>query len=799
MRYNLFRRVLPLLGLCLLLSFRGQSQSEGAKALAQSVSTYSQLHLQEKVYLHTDRSSYLAGETMWFKVYKVDAMHHQPVELSKVVYVELLNNEQVPMAQAKIDVEAGTGNGYLELPTSLNSGNYVLRAYTNWMKNAGEGFFFEKPLSIVNTFKKLNAQKVEPSVEYDIQFFPEGGQLVNGLQSKVAFKAVDKTGQGGSFVGTVIDQKNDTVARFYTYKFGIGSFLFTPASGSTYRAIFKGPNGQIFTRSLPTAQEIGTVMQVTNTEPEQVRVNVQTKGTGTQRVYLLVHSRQDAKLAQAASVDANGQAVFTLAKEILGEGISHFTVFNDQRQPVSERLYFKRPQQQTFHLKATTAQRQYSPRTEVNVEVQAQDFKGAPALANLSMAVYRLDSLQTPEAEDILSYLFLSSDLKGQVENPQYYVSSPSLDVETATDNLMLTHGWRRFTWQDVLQPSFAQVAHLPEIGGHLVLAKVMNRQTGQPAQNVLTYLSAPSLKVALYGSRSDANGRVLYDVKDFYGTRDLVLQTDTRQDSTYQFEIIDPFSTEPPVLRPQPLQFQPSLLHKLGSNNIHLQVQSYHTPPSAYSFTGPVLDSVAFYGQPDRQFLLDEFTRFPLVEDVLREYVPNVQVRKRGKRFQFAVVDQFRKESYREEPLVLLDGVPIFNTDSIMTYDPKNIRKLDVVARKYYLGPMAFHGIVSFSTYAGNLKGFPVDPRALLVEYQGLQMHREFYSPVYETQEQQNSRIPDLRTLLHWEPYVQTGDDGKKQVRFFSSDQKGRYQVVLQGITNDGKAGSATYQFSVQ
>ncbi|HEV3251208.1 MAG TPA: hypothetical protein VGZ71_09675, partial [Puia sp.] len=128
----------------------------------------------------------------------------------------------------------------------------------------------------------------------------------------------------------------------------------------------------------------------------------------------------------------------------------------------------------------------------------------------------------------------------------------------------------------------------------------------------------------------------------------------------------------------------------------------------------------------------------------------------------------------------------------------PLKIKKLEIVTREYYLGSMAASGIMSYTTYKGDLDGFQLDPSSLVLEYEGIQLKREFYSPIYETDNQIASRMPDFRNLLYWSPDIKTDARGKEQFSFYSSDQKGRYRVVLQGITSDGLAGSQTFTFEV-
>ena len=132
--------------------------------------------------MHTDKNFYLAGEICWFKIYAVDAFFHRPLDINKVAYAELLDNTNHPVVQAKIALDKMGGNGSLYVPVTISSGNYKLRVFTNWMKNFSADYFFEKIVSIVNT-QQLNEQPLnQPALAYDLQFFPEGGNLVNGLQ-----------------------------------------------------------------------------------------------------------------------------------------------------------------------------------------------------------------------------------------------------------------------------------------------------------------------------------------------------------------------------------------------------------------------------------------------------------------------------------------------------------------------------------------------------------------------------------------------------------------------------------------
>ncbi|MDX5438756.1 MAG: hypothetical protein LPK03_16265, partial [Pontibacter sp.] len=340
------------------------------------------------------------------------AVNHQALDISKVAYVEVLDKEQVPVLQGKVALENGRGNGSFNLPLSLNSGPYMIRAYTNWLKNFGPDLFFVKPLTIVNTFKPLGLEPQGIAADYDVQFFPEGGHLVNNLPATVAVKAADANGKGADFAGAVLNQANDTVATFQTLKFGMGRFSFVPKPGNRYRAVLRGSEGQIITRNLPASRPKGATMQLASDGADKLKLTVHTSAESAElsTVYLLVHTRGKVKVAEAKHTDATGQVQFSIPKATVGEGISHFTVFNAAKQPVCERLYFKKPTH-LLQVNAATDQTPYSTRAKVGLAVKTRSLDGADEAADLSVAVFRLDSLNSSPQQSIESYLWLTSEL----------------------------------------------------------------------------------------------------------------------------------------------------------------------------------------------------------------------------------------------------------------------------------------------------------------------------------------------------------------------------------------------------
>lgn len=737
--------------------------------------------LQEKMFVHIDRDVYVTGETMWLKIYTVDATLHRPIDISKVAYVEIVDADNNSLVREKIALSEGVGSGTLFLPASISTGNYLVRAYTSWMQNFSADFFFKKPVSIVNAFVKLDQPAVaaNKASTHQFQFFPEGGTLLAGVPNRIGFK-----GSVGEFRGALIEEGgSDTIVHFKPLKFGMGSFDFTPASGKKYRAIVRAAGSPASNVGLPDVTSEGYALRVVDKgnvlSAEVTFLPAMQNGPA---VFLFVHTRQQMVKAERKSI-SQGKALFEIKKSDLKDGISHITLFDDRSRPLAERLFFKAPAN-VINITLQSGQSEYRTRTKVQLDLQTNR-----AVSQMSVAVYRLDSLApTQSPTHISDYFYLTSDLRGLVESPQYYFGNDA-EAVAAADNLMLTQGWRRFTWADLSKkPVFT---YAPEYNGHLVrgITKDMN---GNVVPSIFTYAAVPGRIIDMYPSRSNSKGEVTYEMKHFIGGQKILVYAD----SSYKVELQSPFSTAATTASLPELRLQPSVEKNLLARSVGMQVDKIYNEEH---YATPVIDSAAFYGAADETYFLDDYTRFPVMEEVFREYVPGVNVRKQGGDFKFFLHDTRNKKMFYETPMILLDGVPLFDVNKVMAYDPLNVKKLEVLTRKFYHGLGTYPGIISFTTYKGDLNGFELDARYVNLDYEGLQLQREFYSPVHDYEKENEARLPDQRSLLYWNANLATDDTGKQSPLFYTSDVQGTYQVVVEGMTKDGASGFATYIFKVK
>ncbi|HEX6847933.1 MAG TPA: hypothetical protein VF144_13200 [Chitinophagaceae bacterium] len=781
------------------------SQQVNNGSAVDKLRAYSGKAYQEKLFLHTDREFYISGEVLWFKIYYVDGAFHKPGALSRIAYVEIINEKNDPVLQATVSLLPGESNGSFYLPTSLSTGSYTIRSYTNWMKNFDAAYFFEKRITIVNTINTSEALVVTDTINTPVvNFFPEGGNLVNDIQSKVGFTVTDTRGGINNCRGYILDKNGDTVESFSPMKFGIGHFNFKPLKGNTYKAIVVFPGGIQLTKAMPEAFDNGYVMQLSENDRGQIIINIQRKnnseaGNTTEQLLLAVHTRQVLRVAEKIQVtnnNYNGELI--IDKNRIGTGVVHFTLFNGNDQPVCERLFFVKPSS-GISVTVKSDQNIYNSRKKISLTVSAQKDTEANSSINLSASVFKIDELQLTGDATIAEYMWLTSDLPNNVESPGYYFSNDA-NATKAADNLMLTHGWRRFKWDDILKGNDSFVKYLPEINGQLVKGRVTDIRNDQPAANVHTYLSITGNPFGFYVAASDSHGSVYFEVKNFYGNRQVISRPGIETDSLYKVEILNPFADGASGRKYTSYRLNEGLKAFLIQRSIDMQVQNIYSGDSIRNFKEPlIIDSLPFYGLPETEYKLDDYKRFTTMEEVLREYVTQINVGVRNGNLILKLFSTYARDFYRGRLFVLLDGVALSDPDKILTYNPLKVKKLDVISNQYIIGPCTFNGVVSFTTYEGNFDGFELDPKLVAIDYNGLQLHREFYSPIYETKEQLEKRIPDFRNTLLWSPDINTDAEGKASLQFYSSDRAGKYIAVLQGINKNGDPVSAFTTFLVE
>jgi len=785
-----------------LLSANVQAQVDSSLMLSEKMEIYQNEYYKERLFVHTDKTFYVSGENVWMKFYLTDALLHKPSNISKLVYVELINKNNQTVIRTKIELDGGFGDGYFNIPNVILSGNYTLRAYTQWMRNEGLNSFFEQTLTIVNTINDVAKSSNFPIIShFDFQFFPEGGNIVEGIDNKIAFKVVDEFEHGINCKGIILNERNDTITKFTSFKMGMGNFSFKPKKGEHYRALVKIGDSTL-SNVLPETLTIGYSMHLLDTNTDSLYINIyKVGGNQMEQVYLLMHGAQFSGKSAFRTL-INGQALFSLSKKDLKDGVNKITIFNSSLKPVCERSFFNFPKHR-LSIILNPNKDIFEKRSEVQLKINTNSDFTEKQVANLSMSVFLMDSVQAPYTiQDIESYLLLTNEVNGYVESPSSYFDSTKMannEKSIAIDNLMLTQGWSSYNWQAILGKA-QPILHLPEIEGPLVRAKITTKNGDLPAKQVLTYFTVPGNPFYFTTAKSNQNGELLFNLRTDLGANEAILQAVKNGDTSYRISIIDPYEAKliPKNIVPFSLRmgFKSDLLKRsIAAQAENIFDKSLAKEPSQKS----IQDSLAFFGKPSNSYFLDAYTRFTSMEELTREYVQEVKVKNKGVDFSIVLWNNKFQMFNEGPPLILMDGVPIFDVNKLFAFDPLKIKKIDILAQTNLTGPLFSNGIISYSTYNGDLANFPIDEHALLVEYRGAQASKKFYSPQYPNKQSQNSSLPDLRNVLLWEPTIYINNANEKQINFFSSDLPGKYAVVVQGVSNNGFLGSCIKYITVK
>ena len=510
-------------------------QDGGIERLVASLQQWAKANPQEKVHLHLDKPYYALGDTIWFKAYVTVGSRHQLSALSGALYVELIDGQDSLVKDLKLPVVSGTTYGDFMLEDTLLPGSYRIRAYTQWMRNAGEDYFFERKI-IVGSFadssrvigngssgivnNNADGNKKETSngkaipADFDIQFFPESGNLVNGIASRLGFKAIDAHGRSMAVEGIILDESDKEIINFKSLYAGIGSVVLKPQSGKAYRAKVVLPDSTSRIVELPKALDSGYVLSVYQPKKDSVLIRISAPATVNEKTQqtlnLVVQSGGEPVFAAPVTVKRSITS-FWLHKLLFPSGIAQFTLFNANNEPLNERIAFiKSPDK--MDLKLNTAKKIYKSREKVEVELAADDSNGEAVSGNFSVTVLKEDLVKIEDEHDhtIFSDILLSSDLKGYIETPNYYFGSAS-NADDALDNLMLTQGYRRFVWKDLVKDEpLAQMPFQVEHLSSVISGKVQSLGNKPSANSTVTLMSVATGIVR--DTITDANGRFAFN-----------------------------------------------------------------------------------------------------------------------------------------------------------------------------------------------------------------------------------------------------------------------------------------------
>ncbi|MES2807936.1 MAG: carboxypeptidase regulatory-like domain-containing protein [Bacteroidota bacterium] len=798
---------------------------------------------QEKVYLHMDKPYYAQGDTIWFKGYLTNGADHQLTQQSGAAYVELVDDKAQLIKRLKLQVNQGTIAGDLVLVDSVKAGNYRVRAYTQWMRNAGEEYFFDKTITVGDPLDDKNKPVPENVVaatnpqQTDIQFFPESGSLITGVPSRIAFKATGTDGLGVPVGGYVTDNDNKQVAQIFTRHAGMGNFVLTPGRGRTYTATIKFADSTTKSLPLPVASREGYVLSVYQTSRDSVLVRIHASDLlQPSNINLIAHSSGRVIFSSPITIKGPVTNVW-LNKTLFPSGVAQFTIFNTKNQPLIERIAFiKNPDQMQLVVNADSSI--YNRRGRVQLKLNAKDSEGAAIGANFSVAVIDENKVPVDETAEstIFSHLLLTSDIKGYVERPNYYFTTDTSEMNRALDNLMLTQGYRRFEWKNLESTLNTAPVFAAEAKGSTISGKVTNLQ-GKLLEGAS--VSLLSLNARINKSTStDADGRFKFENLVFADSARFAVASKIPESTNGTIITID---TIPNIEISQKqnlaeVQLIENKLQQVANEGKPAKLTGLHDLKEVKIKAIKVVDNENRYAMQqgpltqrdasvDKVIRIQNPEQFQDIGTFLLAGIPGVTM-ETGPTGVTQLVDMRRmpslnvttsKDDASRDIAVLVNGMSNYDIDDIMNgrvFLPVDVDRIQVIrtslpAKERMRGAPAAPRNPGERPNTGSA-GFvniilkhpsqrkQYNPHIANIMPKGFNLTREFYSPKYD-RPQVNARIPDLRTTIYWNPYVNTDTNGEVKFDFYNGDGAGTYRVVVEGINAEGELGRQVFRYKVE
>jgi hypothetical protein len=493
--------------------------------LLKQMDAYKQLNPQEKVYLHLDRSHYTAGSNIWFSAYVLNANDTGRSKFSGVLNVQFIDPQDSLIEHKKLLLLNGLASGDFSLPPSLSEGIYRIRAYTQLMRNAGPAYFFDQTIAIGDWPAADATPEGARPVRIQLGFFPEGGSLVEGIQTKVGIKALNESGQATAVSGDIMDQSGRKVTSFRTDKLGRGYFILNPSAGSVYRAKVELEGSSTAEFPLPAAKSVGHVLRLDNLDSNLLSLRIFSSPsllTGEELKLVVQHEANILFIFKAPAKESEIQ--IRLSRSRLPAGIIHLTLFSENLQPLAERLVFNLNPAEALETNLNGLKASYAPGATLEVEL-VSTVNGRLEGAVYSMAIGDSEptQVQVERETNMLSGLLLCADLSEYVEAPNRYFSDNSRETKTALDNLLLTQVWSRFSWVDVLKPTAKKPKFVAEKS--LSISGTLLSLSGKPVVRGKVSLFAPDKGSFMLDTLTDENGRFNYDNLVFPDSTRFVLQ----------------------------------------------------------------------------------------------------------------------------------------------------------------------------------------------------------------------------------------------------------------------------------
>lgn len=816
--------------LCLLAIVTTKAQNASIANLAKQVSTtisdFHDKYPQEKVFLQTDRTVYAQGETIWMKGWVT--LDGKPTYLSRILYIDLVDESGTVLDKKmyKLDSLSSTAADFL-VSNTIPTGNYQIRAYTLWMLNFKD-YIFRTNVYISGKSAAGPTNKNKTSI--GLHFFPEGGDLVNGLESVVGFKAYDHTGNSVAVKGSLTDNTGTVVTSLQTDHDGMGSFIFTPVSGKVYTANLVTQDGKAVKQALPLAKEEGVVLKVSNASPTRlfVMTHKNTKLKETYNKLLLIAQMHNTIVYQGEINFEEGATAASISKKNLPPGIMQITLFDGEGKPLAERLTFIKNIVEVAPQVGNT-QISFQPKNKESLSIQLAGARQP----NVSVCITDATTDNVSNPEGIVASLLLTSDLKGRINNPNYYFKNNDSTTNRHLDLLLMTQGWRRFVWNDILANKMPAL-QFPVESGIAIKGKVT-----KPGSQSLVMEGTVSLVIKAEDSTTLLSEAAITDKGEF-----IVDNLAIKKSASVSYQGTNSKKQNLPV----DVTLYPGYIDTLKKVSATLIHSDYSSLAASKSLNSYLAQRVDFLDSLNGKEYLSNVTvrakRLAPADSLNKEYATGLfefggrRLDPENKAY-FSIwqyikaVPGFAIEGDMKNPNVSLTrntGINVFSDNSTsasqsatfadaegnsstataaeyvengiafflnevpvsrdvldnLTFSDISLIKTYVGAESSIIGP--YSGVIAVYTKKGIGVGKSILDKAFAkTRINGYAVSREFFSPNYELNVDA-SVYGDNRITLFWKPTVNFDAKNSSLIQFYNNDAAKKIKVVVQGMDADGR-----------
>jgi hypothetical protein len=550
--------------------------------------------------------------------------------------------------------------------------------------------------------------------------------------------------------------------------------------------IFKGKTGnEIIRRN--TNSGLTLIVNNLKTDILEILINAdeeyQTQNNNLFYLFIQTHGIIDQVSSEKT---AEGTAKITIPKTKLTAGINQITIFDSKGRPVCERyIYTPGREEQLFSLNSADS---CNSRSKISLEIEpGNEFSKTLDSASFSISV-------TPEINDqetlnLNDYLVFGSEFGSLPWKKIRERKINELPAEEM-DTLLLAVKSEWINWGTILSDDLPDFSYPIENEDHYLQGKLVTNDQQPADSNEFVLLSSPGKVAEFQYARTDNKGNFCFNIPVQKGLKDLIIQPDDVT-KNFRVNIKSSFSDQYPEFKIPVDSTNGQVPHFISNWSTNYQVNKIYGSSSVGEPMIPVLQQIKpkrFYGKPDIELIMADYIKLPVMEEVFFELVPGFVLKKNKSGYSININDPVEREFYKGHPGLLIDGVIIKDATLIADLDPEIVEKIDAVDNKYFIGDYIFYGLVNIITKAGDFNCVTLPDYSIRLPYRVLDAVSSFKSPDYSTSEMKNSRIPDFRNTLYWNPCIKPDKEGMARIEFWTSDIKCDYKINIQGFTSDGK-----------